>query len=249
MDNRAPCSSRSPGYSQGSGKATAAPLSEWRRKVRTQMTAFRHRVFNVETKRTAVGAHLDWPEGERFKADSGLGGNRLYEDLRRQPWWLYREALAYEQAFIRNFETAADDDARADLLEALDEDEASACLCGLDPGVASCVLALSASRCAPFTSCNGGAFGGRHLESYPLVSFFVRPALAPHLLSCAEEVDVGLLDYAGALQVYARKITHMLDFAEILYTRRRELGTVRLVSKRIRRMDGRQLSLFSEMDT
>lgn len=210
------------------------------------MTAFRHRVFDVEIERTANAANLDWPEGERFKSDSGLGGNRLYEDLRRQPWWLYKEALAYERAFIRQFETAPDDDARADLIEALDEDEDAACLCGLDPGVASCVLALSASRCAPFTSCNGGAFDGGHLESYPLVSFFVRPALLPPLLSCAEQTKVGLIDYGGALQVYARQITQMIAFAEILYGRRRELAAIRLAPERPGSKDNRQLSLFDD---
>ncbi|WP_332764479.1 hypothetical protein [Phenylobacterium sp.] len=210
------------------------------------MTTFRHRVFDVEIERTANAANLDWPEGERFKSDSGLGGNRHYEDLRRQPWWLYKEALAYERAFIRQFEAAADDDARADLIEALDEDEDAGCLCGLDPGVASCVLALSASRCAPFTSCNAGAFDGGHLESYPLVSFFVRPPLVVSLLSCAEEAKVGLLGYGGALQVYARRITQMIDFAEVLHRRRRELAAIRLVPERAGSSDDRQLSLFDD---
>lgn len=210
------------------------------------MTAFRHRSFDVKIRRTANAANLDWPEGERFKSDSGLGGNRLYEDLRRQPWWLYKEALAYERAFIRQYETAADDDARTELIEALDEDEDAACLCGLDPGVASCVLALSASRCAPFSSCNGGAFDEGHHESYPLVSFYVRPPLVPSLLSCAEEAKIGLLDYAGALQVYARQITQMIDFAEVLYRRRRELAAIRLLPGRVASRDDRQLSLFDD---
>jgi len=213
------------------------------------MTAFHHRVFDVEIERKVKVSNLEWPESERFKSDSGLGGNRHYEDLRREPWWLYLEALAYEQAFVRQFEAAVDDDARADLMEALDEDEDAACLCGLDPGVASCVLAVSASRCAPFTSCNGGAFDGGHHESYPLVCFYARPPLVACLVSCAEEAEVGIIDYGGALQVYSRQITGMLDFAETLYRRRRELAGLRLIPERLAAPPApatRQLSLFDD---
>ncbi len=40
---------------------------------------------------------------------------------------------------------------------------------GLDLGVAGTVHALAASGCLCGSSCNGGAFGGFHSESHPLV--------------------------------------------------------------------------------
>jgi hypothetical protein len=48
-------------------------------------------------------------------------------------------------------------------------------LFGLDIGVASTVIALSAARCVPFSSCNGGAYGGSHHEFHLVVAFYARP--------------------------------------------------------------------------
>ncbi len=45
-------------------------------------------------------------------------------------------------------------------------------LFGLDIGVASAVIALSAARCIPCSSCNGGAYGGSHQERHPVIAFY-----------------------------------------------------------------------------
>lgn len=190
-------------------------------------------IFDVPIEREAVWG-LDWPDEERLETDSGLGGNRQYVDLRDFDWEDYAEAAACEVNLIARLESLEDDDARSELIEVLenydDPDIDFGALMGLDIGVASVVLALSASGCAPFTSCNGGAFGDSHHESHPLVAFFARQAVAPLLLECAEETDVGLVRAEGGLLVYSRTIGGMLAFGAALYRRREEIGAIRLRS-------------------
>jgi hypothetical protein len=208
-------------------------------------------IFDVPIKREAVWG-LAWPEEERLETDSGLGGNRQYVDLRDCDWKDYAEAAACEADLISRLEGLEDDDARAELIEAWesynDSDVDIFALMGLDIGVASVVLALSASGCAPCTSCNGGAFGDGHHESHPLVLFFSRQSLAPLLLECAEETDVGLVGAEGGLLVYSRTIGGMQAFGAALHRRRDEIRAVNLRAEPRREtdddIDHDQLDLF-----
>lgn len=207
-------------------------------------------IFDVPIEREAVGS-LDWPEAERLETDSGLGGNRQYVDMRDCDWDDYEDAAVCEADLIARLEGLEDDDARCELIEAWesydDPDVDVFALMGLDIGVASVVLALSASGCAPCTSCNGGAFGDSHHESHPLVVFFSRQPLAPLLLECAEEAGVGLVRQAGGLMVYSQTIGAMQAFGVALHRRRDEIHAINLRSRPCGEVDDvgdDQLDLF-----
>ncbi|NWM10604.1 hypothetical protein, partial [Escherichia coli] len=92
---------------------------------------------------------------------------------------------------------------------------------GLEIGVASTVAALSAAGCVPFASCNGGAFGGPHHESHPLVVFCARREHLPLLLAAAELTGVGMESgQMGEVMVYADDIRRMPAFAATLLENR-----------------------------
>ena len=100
-------------------------------------------------------------------------------------------------------------------LESIEESlyESPENLYGLDVGVASTVICLSAAKCVPFSSCNGGAFGGRHQEAYPLAAFFAKIRTAELVLATAEEVNVGLVNRpGGCLMAYATDIPSLPGF-------------------------------------
>lgn len=208
-------------------------------------------IFDVPIERKSVSG-LAWPEEDRLETDSGLGGNRQYVDLRDCDWDDYEEAAACEADLIARLEGLEDDEARSELIEAWesydDPDVDIFALMGLDIGVASVVVALSASGCAPCTSCNGGAFGDGHHESHPLVVFFCRQALAPLLLECAEETDVGLVGAEGGLMVYSRTIGAMRAFGAALHRRRDEIHVIKFRSipsaNTDNHVDDDQLDLF-----
>jgi hypothetical protein len=90
-------------------------------------------------------------------------------------------------------------------------------LFGLDLGVPSTVMCLSAAQCVPFSSCNAGAFGERHHEAYTLVAFFARPQMVDIFLACAVDAQIGLEnDDSGYVVAYADDIRKLHRFAESL---------------------------------
>ena len=113
-------------------------------------------------------------------------------------------------------------------------------LYGLDLGVAGAVAALSAARCIPFSSCNGGAFGGRHLELYPLVAFYAREAHLQALLTAAEEAGCGLENgNNGCLVVFAGDVEALPNFATALIKRSSAFRALKLKSPPERKGSGR----------
>jgi len=154
-----------------------------------------------------------WPLPGEAMNEYGLGGNRDYVDLRRCSWRSAREALVAETEYLEYLASGAeippDDD---EIWNEMYEDER---LQGLDLGIVSTVLALSAAGCVPVTSCNGGCLGDRHHEFCPLVVFFARENCIPLLLQTAQGAGTGLRNgLAGTLCVYADDILKMLKFAQ-----------------------------------
>lgn len=91
----------------------------------------------------------------------------------------------------------------------------------MDIGVASSVVALSSAGCVPFSSCNGGAFGGSHDEDHPLVAFYTLPEMVELLLETAQEANVGLENEdEGSLLLYADDIRNMRNYANGLINKR-----------------------------
>jgi hypothetical protein len=186
------------------------------------------RKFDVELKRTINVEALGWPESYMCEDDYGLGGNRDYRDLRGASWEDAIRAFALEESLLERLRSADDFAATLDSIsdELYEDDEG---LWGLDMGVASSVIALSAARCIPCTSCNGGCFGDGHHEGHPLVSFYAMPAWVPYLLEAAEEAKVGLVNEdSGSMLVYADDISRIMLFSSALINRRQYFGTLEI---------------------
>ncbi len=91
---------------------------------------------------------------------------RQYAYLRRLPWSYAKRVYDLETQIIGRLEGAGDPEEEIDQIEDELYEEDADHLYGLDLGVASTVVALSAARCLPFSSCNAGAFGGSHLDGH-----------------------------------------------------------------------------------
>jgi hypothetical protein len=172
--------------------------------------------FDVEICRKVELEKLGWPAPGAAGAegmDSGFGGNRAYSDLRSFGWRDARRVLDKEQALIARISASDDPEGEYDeIADELYEDDEG--LYGLDLGVAAAVVALSAARCIPFSSCNGGAFGEGHLELYPLVAFYARTAHLEALLAAAEDAGCGLENGSnGCLVIFAGNIESLQSFA------------------------------------
>ena len=172
------------------------------------------KTFDVDIERNATESRLTWPLLGEGAGDGYMGGNKYYYDLGGMRWEDLRRVLELEKQLLVRLSLAAD---RVGDEESLDREmrESGNLLYGLDIGVASTVIALSAADCLPFSSCNGGALGGSHHEEHPLVAFYARPAALPILNECAERAGVGL-DHGdeGYLLVYGNSLATMRLFAE-----------------------------------
>ncbi len=160
-------------------------------------------------------AVLEPEEAERGGEDGYLAGNKAYDDLRGMTWDDVFETLVCERAVVAVLTAAPDPDEAYETFEVdrLSEWGADA-LWGLDPGVAAATIALSAMGATPISSCNGGAFGGEHLEAYPLVAFYVASASPDTLLACADAAQAGLaLDAHGCAQLFGETCAPLLAFA------------------------------------
>lgn len=149
--------------------------------------------------------------------DGYLRGNSRYEDHRGWSWEDVRASLTVETEIIDRLATAEDSAVAEAAFEAqrdLDGEGAEA-LWGLDVGVASAVIALSALGATPFISCNAGSFGGTHPASMPYVAFYLATASPDLLLALADEADVGLEIADGVLRLYARTVLDLLQFARL----------------------------------
>lgn len=195
-----------------------------------------YKTFDVEIERRVTASHLSWPEPGSAGYDSGLGGNRQYMDLRRLTWTEARRVYGVEAKIIARLEASDDPEEELDQIEDELYEEDADHLYGLDIGVASSVIALSAARCVPFASCNAGAFGGRHHEWHPLVAFYARPPAVPQLLECAEDAGAGLGNNDnGALTVYADDIRKIRAFALALMRKSADFRTLRFSPPRQQR--------------
>jgi len=210
---------------------------------------FTYRKFDVVPARDLADGIFGWPEPGEALDDGGLGCNREYADLRRLPWSEARRVYELETALIARMEVSEDPEQEWAVIEDELYDEPDEHLYGLDLAVASTVVALSAARCIPFSSCNAGAFGGDHHELYPLVAFYARPVVHDLLVSCAAAANVGLeIGQLRAVVAYADDIRALRHFAMQLIERRAAFRALR--SPRVPKLDPKlrkptaQLSLF-----
>jgi hypothetical protein len=200
------------------------------------------KTFAVKLVRSVDPSSLEWPQPGQAISEYGLGQNREYVDLRRFTWGAVERILRYERSLMDRLKPA--DRSLEELEEELEETNDR--LFGLDVGVASAVVALSASRCVPFTSCNAGAFSdGGHFEVYPLVAFYAKPPWVPILLATADRARIGLTNNGGAVVAFVDDIYKLAQFAKGLYQRRGEINRLRLREHSPSRTKCEQLSFVA----
>jgi|SRR5271154_3798874 hypothetical protein len=86
---------------------------------------------------------------------------------------------------------------------------------GLDLGVTSATIALSAFGAMPVGSCNAGGFGGKHQGAYPYVAFFIGGADPDAIISIARAAGVGVRSNGvGLVQIFGSGDLDLLRFAE-----------------------------------
>ena len=189
---------------------------------------FSYRKFDVDIARDVSFERLTWPRPGEAVDEYGLGMNRQYMDLRRLPWSEAKRVFDEETGLIERIEKFTEPEEEYDAIE----EELFDKLDDLDLGVASTVIAVSAARCVPFTSCNAGAYGGRHTEQHPLVGFFARVPMGKLILACAEDCPIGLHTHEnGCLVAYADDIRAMRKFAATLIERRKLFRDLRMPRK------------------
>lgn len=157
-----------------------------------------------------------------------IAGNELYRDVRGAKWSdvvdvleqdreladrLVRTADIYEQIvkYLGERNRAEGEDARGEAYW-------NSVYGYLDPGIASSVLALSAAGAAPVYSCNGGIFGDKHHEAFPLVCFYASEDAGPRIARLASEAGV-ILEYNRISQtpvLSCLKIEPFIRFAELM---------------------------------
>ena len=193
---------------------------------------FAYPKFGVEIERCIIPPQLSWPEPGAAMDDTSLGCNRSYLDLRRLTWLEARRVYSIEGEHIARIEASPIPEQEYDHIEDELYDDPEG-IYGLDIGIASTVVALSAARCIPFSSCNGGTFGGSHHELHPVVAFFSRPETFSLLSECAEKTNSGLsLGQMGNLIVYVNDIRNMRAFAWALISRRSFFRNLRFSTHR-----------------
>jgi hypothetical protein len=146
-----------------------------------------------------------------------LAGNQMYQDLRGYGWLDVAHTLEVERRLIAQLQGASDLEAEAVRIDddRLDCFEPSDGLWGLDIGVASATIALSALGAIPVGSCNAGGFGGHHQGAYPYVSYFLGGALTECVVSISRAAGVGLRsDADGLAQIFGGGDLDLFRFAE-----------------------------------
>ncbi len=173
-------------------------------------------MIDLDIRQDVNRAKLRWPSESDCDDDNHLGLNQSYIDLRGFSFSDVHDIIEIEKEFKNSLVKGGDyEDCLEVFFEEVDSRVAPE-LSGLDPGIASSVVALSALGCVPFTSCNGGEFGGTHPEKMPLVGFFVPLDHVPGLIGAARASHVGLVnDVAGmgALILFSARTPDLQTFS------------------------------------
>lgn len=153
---------------------------------------------------------------ENADAKDGILLNHEYVDMRGYSISDAQDILGEEAQLLDDIEAIGDDDDRLEeLLEQLYEDASE--LSGFDVGTAGAIFALSAAGAAPISSCNGGLLGDTsHSSQVPHILFSVTKDRLRPIIAAAEAADVGLLNNFGHVEVFAKRIPELHNFAKQL---------------------------------
>ena len=140
--------------------------------------------------------------------------NHDYYPIRDATLEWAREVLNYEKSTLEHFGWDIQQISNVYLGNEENYEEYLELCEGLDFGIASVVLSLSAVGCHTFWSCNGSE---NHVEEVPLVAFFCDVEKMNLLKKAAELSECVFQDgNDGCKEVYGNTIRSMLKFAELL---------------------------------
>jgi len=158
-----------------------------------------------------------------LSTQDGMVCNHDYTDMRGDSWRQYTQAFDTEKKVIeyadKNSKTIREFEK---ILEGISnsEDFDLGALDGLDVGIASLTIALSATGCAPISSCR--SHPNSTYVDRPTVAFFAGPQIARKLLRLTKDMPIGLFSddieqgYNGIL-VFSNSIISMMDYGQKLY--------------------------------
>lgn len=164
---------------------------------------------------------LAWPTTTEIEDADESGyfvGNCAYQDLVGLSAQHLSTVLEIERAIVERFMAADDIDAAAEAFddERFEADSPEDELFGLDVGVASAVVAVSALGGIPVASCNAGGFGGLHQAQEPYVAAFLPVDQGPKIARLAVAAAAGVLvGDDGLVRVYGRSDLDLMRFAEL----------------------------------
>lgn len=186
------------------------------------------KIFDLEMPVRADAARLRWPHRVEVSGeDAAPAGNQHFQDLGGADWDDVARFLSLEDRLVARISQAVDPAAEEALVQAeldglADLDDQTPLL-GLDIGVASAVLALSAHGAIPVASCNGGAFGARHAGCNPYVATFIRPRRFLLVQDWAATANlVVTVNDDGVALLHARRIEDLMTFARLALAYHRE---------------------------
>jgi hypothetical protein len=165
---------------------------------------------------------MQWPSEEQARGSVYIG-NRDYRDLRSTTWAEVQDVLVRETKAIEAWEAKGGWPVSWPLIPSV-EVWANA-NGGMDLGVTSATYALAAAGGVPIISCNGGAFGGRHLDNLPCVGLWWKADALEPLLECVEHAGMSTwMDHDGIIVIGGDYIRRFLVLAEALHKRSAAFG-------------------------
>ena len=204
-------------WEKRNGDQRIADKTNMNRMTEVKALMLKHKKFDVDIERRVSTKLIRLPDSSYAEGDGSFGGNHQYMDLQHLTWAEARRVFDLEARIFNKLDNSKEAEFELCQIENELHCEFDNHLYGLDLGVASTVIALSAVGCIPVSSCNAGAFGGTHYEEHPLVAFYASRALIPSLLDTAAKSGAGLENSdAGMLIVYANDIRVMRVFAQTL---------------------------------
>lgn len=170
---------------------------------------------NVIRRQDVDVRQLGWLAGRRAETRHTFPANRDYMDLRGLSLAQLDAVLALERDAFAHLEAAHYS------APAIDEADRLQRRCsvvpGLDFGIGSSVVALSALGCVPVMSCRGRSLGPHaHQFPAPMVTFYARKAHVPRILDAVKSTGVFIVNSGGKLEVYSDDLRKMHAFAQAL---------------------------------
>jgi hypothetical protein len=192
----------------------------------TVLTQGRH--FDITIRRDVSSDGLGWPSADELESET-LGGNRSYAQVGIDGWDEVAAFVEEERQIVEKLH--ASDDVEAAHEAWMEEDYEAPVLYGFDLGTNALTAALAAARCLPFYGCNGGAFGGDHNDTHPLVAFFCRAEIFPFVFAAAERSGTGLeYNHARGITAFGQNVEALIAMAASLYDLHSHIDAVSIAS-------------------